>query len=199
MDIKLVLGILAVIIGLAGYVFYIRGIIQGKVKPHAFTWTVWGLLTGIAFVAQVVEEGGPGAWVTGVTAVMSFIFAAVGLEKTSRQYISRSDWLFFVSAIIAIPVWYLTGNPLWSVIIVTIIDALAFVPTFRKAYHYPQTENTWTYFLSGTKFIFGVAALESLTIVTALYPISLILANGIFVAMVIWRKKALEQENIDRE
>jgi len=189
MDIKLVLGALAVAIGFFGYWFYIRGIIKGEVKPHAFTWSVWGILTAIAFVVQVVEGGGPGAWVTGVTALMSFVFAAVGLGASSRTYITKSDWIFFASALVAIPVWSLTGNPLWSVVIITVIDAVAFAPTFRKAYFHPRTENVWTYFFSGIKFVFGIAALQTLTLTTALYPASLVLANGAFVVMVVWRRK----------
>lgn len=188
MDTQLILGSLAVAIGFFGYWFYIRGIIQGKVKPHTFTWSVWGILTAIAFAAQVAEGGGPGAWVTGATALMSFGFAIVGLGASSRTYITKSDWVFFFSALVTIPVWYFTGNPLWSVIIITVVDAVAFAPTFRKAYVHPETENTWTYFFSGIKFVIGIMALQTFNTVTVLYPASLVLANGAFVAMVLWRR-----------
>lgn len=184
-----ILGGIAVLLGIIGYVFYVRGILQGKVKPHAFSWFVWAILTTIAFVVQVVEGGGPGAWVTGFTALASFAFAAVGLGVSSRVLIAKSDWIFFIGSILAIPVWYVTGDPLWSVILITIIDAAAFVPTFRKAYFHPETENTTTYALSGIKFIFSLLALEAFTVTTALYPASLVLANGIFVAMVLWRRR----------
>jgi hypothetical protein len=186
-----VLGFLAVAIGLFGYVFYIRGIIKGEVKPHAFTWFVWGLLTAIGFIAQIVGGGGPGAWVTGMTAAMSFIFAAIGLGASSRIYIAKSDWIFFLSALIAIPIWYFTGSPLWAVVIITVIDAVAFAPTFRKAYFHPQTENMWTYLFSGIKFVFGIAALQTISITTVLYPLSLVFANGAFVAMSLWRRRVL--------
>lgn len=132
------LGSLAVALGLFGYIFYVRGILQGKVKPHAFTWFVWGLLTAIAFIAQIVEGGGAGSWITGVTALCSFGFAIVGLGKSSRTFIAKSDWVFFIAALFTIPIWYFTGNPLWSVIIITITDAVAFAPTFRKAFSHPK-------------------------------------------------------------
>ena len=199
MGTKFILGIIAVIIGLLGYVFYIRGIIKGEVKPHAFTWSVWGVLTSIAFIAQVVEGGGPGAWVTGVTALMSFVFALIGLGASSRAYIVKSDWIFFISALITIPIWLLTGNPLWSVIIITVIDVVAFAPTFRKAFKHPNTENIWTYLLSGIKFIFGIWALESFTLTTVLYPASLIVANGAFVIMVLWRTRPEDVVTIPHE
>ncbi len=183
-----ILGALAVALGLFGYVFYVRGILQGKVKPHAFTWFVWGILTAIAFSAQIVEGGGPGAWVTGVTALFSFGFATVGLSASSRAFITQSDWIFLISALLTIPIWYFTGDPLWSVIIITIVDAVAFAPTFRKAFFNPETENGWTYVLSGLKFIVSLFALETLTWTTALYPASLVVANFAFVAMLMYRR-----------
>jgi hypothetical protein len=184
-------GVVAVVLGVIGYLFYIRGIVQGKVKPHVFTWFVWGVLTSIAFFAQFVSGGGAGAWVTGLTALASFGFALVGLRSDSRMLIAKSDWIFFVGALCAIPVWYLSGDPLWSVIIITVIDAVAFAPTFRKAYFYPDTENAATYALSGIKFIFGLLALQSFNLVTALYPLSLVLANLLFVGMLMSRRRWL--------
>ena len=184
-----ILGGIAVILGFIGYVFYIRGIFQGKVKPHAFSWLVWGILTAIAFVAQIVSGGGPGAWVTGFTAIAAFGFALVGLGVSSRIFITKSDWIFFIGALLSIPVWYVTGDPLWSVIIITIIDAVAFVPTFRKAYFHPDTENASTYALSGIKFIFSLLALGTFSMTTALYPASLVIANLVFVAMLLWRRR----------
>ena len=181
-------GAIAVILGAIGYVFYIRGIFEGKVKPHPFSWLVWGILTATAFLAQIVAGGGAGAWVTGFTAFMCLCFAVVGLRSSSRILIAKSDWIFFVGALLAIPPWYLTGNPLWSVIIITVIDTVAFIPTFRKGYAHPDTENATTYTLSSIKFIFGIFALQTLSVTTVLYPASLIIANGVFVFVLLWRK-----------
>lgn len=183
------IGAFAVLLGFIGYMFYIRGIVQGTVKPHFFTWCVWAILTFIAFFAQVVAGGGPGAWVTGITAAMSVVFALVGLGSSSRSLIAKSDWLFFAGALLAIPPWLISGDPLWSVIIITIVDAVAFVPTFRKAYLYPDTESASTYALSGIKFVFGIVALSSLTLTTVLYPVSLVVANLVFVLMLLWRRR----------
>lgn len=197
MDLQIFLGMLAIVLGLVGYAFYIRGILHKKVKPHTFTWFVWGILTAIAFIAQVVEGGGPGAWVTGLTALFSFGFALIGLGASSRILIARSDWIFFLGALLAIPVWYITNNPLWSVIMITIIDAVAFAPTFRKAFRHPETENAWAYTLAGIKFIVSLYALESFTWTTALYPASLVLANLSFVAMLVWRLRTVKAQQMD--
>ena len=55
LEYKTILGIIAVIIALAGYVPYFRDIFRGKTKPHAFSWLVWASLTGIAFFGQIFD------------------------------------------------------------------------------------------------------------------------------------------------
>lgn len=37
----------------------------------------------------------------------------------------------------ALPLWYITTDPLWSVVILTTLDLLGFAPTSRKAYVHP--------------------------------------------------------------
>jgi hypothetical protein len=196
MTLQEILGAIAVLIGVAGYAYYIRGIMLGNVKPHAFTWLIWGILTAVAFVAQVADGGGAGAWVTGVTALFCFAFVIVGLTKSSRRYIKKSDWIFFAAALGAIPLWYISGSPFWSVAIITLTDIVATIPTIRKAYQNPNTESATLYALSGVKFILSVAALQSLNATTALYPVSLILINILLVIIIIWRRNITVQHQL---
>lgn len=76
-------------------------------------------------------------------------------------------------------------------ILITVIDTLGFAPTFRKAYHKPQEETLITFALSAVKFVISIVALSNYSTVTVLYPASLVLMNGLFVAMLIIRRKQL--------
>lgn len=181
------LGLLALAIGLISYIPYFRGILADQTKPHAFSWFIWGLLTAIAFFAQVTSGAGPGAWVTGFTAIVCFIIVGFALVKGEKK-ITLSDWVTFIAALATLPIWYATDNPLYAVILITLIDALGFYPTFRKSWHKPQEEVTVTYGLSAVKFAIALGALQNLNWTTALYPASLVLMNGAFVIMVLWRR-----------
>jgi hypothetical protein len=184
------LGVAAIVIGLIGYVPYFRTIFNGKTKPHAFTWLVWGILTAIAFGGQVVGKAGSGAWVTGFTAFISFTICVLALIKGKRDF-PLADWLCLVGCMIGLALWAITGNPLAAIILITLIDMLAFAPTFRKSYSKPYTEPAFTYSLSGIKFLIALFALQQVTTVTVLYPASLVLTNGAFVALVIIRRAQL--------
>lgn len=191
MSYKDILGIIAIIIAIISYIPYIRDIFTNKTKPHAFSWLVWGILTGIAFFGQLVGDGGPGAWVTGFTALVCLIIFVFGLTK-GRQNIIFVDWFCLFAAGIALWLWFITKGPLLSVLLITLVDAIGFLPTFRKSYMKPYEETSITYSLSGIKFIFAIFALHTISIITALYPLSLVIMNGLFVVMVTIRKKQLQ-------
>lgn len=185
-----ILGIAATVIALASYVPYFRDIIARKTKPHAFTWLIWGVLTGIAFVGQLVGHAGPGAWVTGFTAVICLAIAAIAAVSGER-YIARLDWIALAGAGLALIVWFLTRGPLLSVILITIIDNIGFVPTLRKSYYRPGEETMSTFMLSGLKWVLGIVALDHLSVTTALFPFSIVVASWLFVVMLLVRRKQL--------
>jgi predicted neutral ceramidase superfamily lipid hydrolase len=187
---KIIFAVIATILGLIGYIPYISDIFKGKTKPHIFSWFIWGLLTAIGFLAQVVGGAGPGAWVTGVTALICFLITALAFNRGEKN-ITRGDWFCFVGALFGIVLWVTTDNPLSAVILITIIDAVAYIPTFRKAYHKPFEETLIEYILSSLKFVVALFALDAFTLVTALYPVSLVITNGAFAIMVIVRRGKL--------
>ena len=189
-DYRVVLGLLAILIGLVSYVPYFRDIFRGTTKPHPFSWFVWGLVTGIAFFAQVIAGGGIGTWATGVTSLACLAISVYGLLRGEKG-ITVFDWLCFLGALGGIVFWKLTSNPLTAVVVVTVVDALGFFPTFRKAYLRPHEETLLTYVLSIPKWSLGLFALASFNPTTVLFPAAILLMNTCFVGMVLFRRKQL--------
>ena len=191
-DYKVILGIIATLLALLSYIPYFRDIFMGKTKPHAFSWFVWAVLTAIAFAAQVVKNGGAGAWVTGFTALACFTISVLAVIKGKRDF-PIVDWLSLGAAFIAMALWAYTNDPALSVILITLADALAFLPTFRKGFFFPNEETASTFFLSSIKFVFGILALNTFNISTVLYPASLVIMNGAFVVLLLARKNTLNR------
>lgn len=190
MEYKAALGIIAVIVGLIGYVPYFRDIFANKTKPHAFSWLVWGVLTAIAFGGQIVGKAGAGAWVTGVTALVCFTIFILSLSKGVKDF-PLVDWLCLLGAVFSLGLWAITKNPLTAIVLITVIDMLAFVPTFRKSYKEPYSETSFTYMMSGLKFLVSFFALRTYSFVTVLYPLSLVVTNGAFVIMTNTRRRRI--------
>jgi hypothetical protein len=187
---KETIAIIAIIMTLVGYEQYMRNIFRGHTKPHMFSWIIWATLTAIAYFAQLTDNPGPGAWITGLTAAISFIIVALAYFKGEKDY-TRSDWLTFLAGVAALPIWIITENALWAVIIVSLIDAAGFWPTFRKSWTKPHEETAFHYLMAGTKFILAIIALENYTWVTVLYPASLVFMNGAFLMLLFMRRKVI--------
>ena len=188
---KEALSAIAIAITFIAFIPYIRSILKNETKPHAFSWIVWGSVTFIIFLAQLSDGGGAGAWPIGVSGLITLFVAILAYLKKSDHMIVKKDWVFFILAMSAIPFWYITSNPLWAVVILTVVDLLGFVPTFRKAYSYPDEEQLTFFVLISCRNIIAAIALEHYSVTTLLFPVATALACILFIQMVVYRRRQI--------
>lgn len=180
---KEILSFIAIGLTLVGFYPYIRAIAKGTTKPHVFSWVIWGLSTLVVFFAQLADHGGVGAWPTGISAVITFYVAYLAFARRADVHITKTDWTYFLIAIAALPVWYFTSNPLWAVVILTTIDILGSLPTFRKVYHDPFSEDIPFYFIMCIRSAVSIFALEYFSWTTILFPAVISIMCALFVWM----------------
>jgi hypothetical protein len=188
---KQFLGLLSLAIGLIGYLPYLYGLYRGKLRPHIFTWFLWGLLMVIAFAGQISGDGGIGTWVTGFSAFMCFFISAIAFSHGEND-ITRSDWITFGAGLTTIPLWLVTKNPFWSMLVIIVIEFFATWPTARKSWMKPQQESPTTYFLAGVKFIPSILAMQKFNLITLGYPVALVLINLGLVSLLLCRRYILD-------
>ena len=132
------LGYFSIAVAIVSYFPYGWMTISQKIRPHMFSWVVWGTVNAITFFAQASRGAGFGAWATGFSAGGCLSVALLAGIYGERK-ITRGDWVAFLSSLAAIPLWYVTKDPLWSVILLTGISAVAFYPTVRKSWRKPRS------------------------------------------------------------
>lgn len=179
---------LAAMIG--GTIPYVFSVLKGHTRPHVFSWTIWAILTGIAFATQRTAGAGIGAWTMGLSFLGCAVIAGLAVFRGERRA-TWGDRAAFMAALFAIPLWLWAPDPLWAVMLVTLIDALGFYPTYRKSWEKPFDEYLPNYALVAVSFGFSLAAIESKTVVTLLYPAMLTVFNGWFVVMCLLRRRKI--------
>ena len=190
MDYKVVLAIIGIVIGFVSYAAYFRGIFFGRTKPHVFSWLVWAVINWTAFSAQFVSGGGAGAWITAANAALCTAVAVIALSRGEKN-ITKSDWISFFGALAGIIAWVLTKNPLTAVVLVSLVDVFAIIPTFRKAYHKPYEENAFAFGIDLIKFVLELFALKSFNLTTALFPIVILVNDSLLVSMILLRRRRI--------
>ena len=195
MSIKSILGSISVLVAIIGYIPYIRNILIGKTKPHALSWLVWAALSAIAFAVQVINNGGPGAWLLGVTAAVTLSIFLMSLKKGETS-ILLVDWLSLLLAVTALLLWFFTKNPLASIVLISITDMVGgFFPTFRKSFHKPHQETISLYLIYALSILFSLAALRRFDIINVLYPATFVLVNLCMVIFLYVRRRQLSSHH----
>lgn len=194
-DYHVVLGVVGSLVGIASYVPYFRDIFRGTTKPHPFSWFVWGIITSVVLLAQVLNGAGVGAWISAITLIACFLIAAIALRHGEKR-ITALDWWCFSLALAGIALWRLTSEPLVAVFMVTFADIIMYVPTIRKSYWKPGEETLSTWVLNTIKWFLSAASLQTITFTTALFPIAIVFTNIFFIAMVLIRRRQLKAASV---
>ena len=193
---KSALGGLSVLIGFIAYAVYFKGIFKNWIKPHVFSWLIWGVFITIAFASQVEKGGGAGTWNTGITALMCFVIAGLAYPRGRRDF-SIYDWISLVGAFAALLLWILVKEPTGAVIILCVINVCATIPTLRKSYGYPQEESAITFTLNGLKFVIAIMALQSYSLATWLFPAVVFVGNVAIISVILIRRKQLNPQRVE--
>ncbi|MGJ8620654.1 MAG: hypothetical protein ACSHWN_09995 [Methylophilaceae bacterium] len=189
MTYKAILSGLAIALTFLTFIPYIRSILKGITKPHVFSWIIWGTTTFFVFLAQLDDNGGIGAWPIGVSGIITVMIAYLAYTKRSDISITKSDWLLFIMAMSALVLWYLLKDPLWAVVVLTIVDSIGFIPTIRKVYYAPYSEPLSFIILFFLRNILVILALEHYSITTVLFPAVIALDCLLLIALIMIRRQ----------
>ena len=183
----IILGWAAIVLGFFSYAFYFRDIFRGRTKPNSTTRLIWSFLNTFIFIQQVAHGGGPGAWVTGLAAVANIAIFFLSLRH-GEQKTTRFDWFCLIMAFLVLAVWLLTTSAELAVVLASSVFVIGLIPTIRNSRIHVSEETAISYGLNSAKFFLALFALSNVTLVTALYPVVLCIANGLFFAYLFSRQ-----------
>ena len=177
-------GWLAGVLSLAAFVPYIVAILRGQTRPNRATWWIWtaaGLVLGASYYASGAETTiwVPVSYIIGpaVTAVLAIRYGEGGWSPLDRGCLmgAGSGLLF----------WWWFNSPVVALVMTLGVDFAGAVPTIRKAYLAPQTEDrlAWALFIAGN--FFNLLAVDRWEFAIAIYPVYFFLASGIIAALVL--------------
>jgi hypothetical protein len=186
--VKLLFGILSLIPAAIAYTLYFRGMLAGRIKPHAFSWLIWGLLAGNGFIAQLSADAGVGSWATGVTSLACLSIFGIAMFRGDTKLL-RLDWTLLFLALISFGLLFVIEDKTLSLCITLFATLLGFSMTWRKAWQLPHEEAAWSFGLNAVKFLPAIFALQTYSFLTVAYPLTAGLANAAVVGIILIRSR----------
>jgi hypothetical protein len=187
-DLKSVFSVLGAACSLFAYVPYLRDMLARRTEPHAFTWLIWTISTGTAAAASWLGGGGYGSLAQGFGSFLTLCFFFASLRYGTKD-ITRSDVFVLLVALSAVGVWVFLDNPLLAVIMVTLIDFLAYIPTYRKLWKQPQSESLFGWVFWTLAPIFFISAFNTYNALTLTYPLMTLSANIALLLLILIRSR----------
>ncbi len=179
--IKILGAILASILTLVSSVWYVSNVFTKDHKiPHAVSWGLLTVITGLAAQAQFAGGASWGAIVLLVTAICNLINFLLAISKNASHDINNYAVFCVAITILAVILWRLSSNPLWASIFLTLASVVAFIPTVMRTWLNPQMEVQRTYWLNTIRYLIAALALARYSWTTVLFPVTWFLINGLF-------------------
>ncbi len=193
-DFKIIATALALFLGAISYVPYVRSIVLRKTTPHPYTWLIWAITTGTAAVGGWYGGGGTGVALLFLWSVLTFLIFLLSFKYGTKN-ITKGDVILLVLALLAILVWWQLHAPLLSILMVTAIDAFAYVPTIRKVFEEPWSESMFSWFLFTLTTLIGLVALAQYNFLTVVYLAMSATLNSIVIGICLLRRRKIVKIN----
>ncbi len=184
---KITFAIVAAFLALIGNSSYLRDVLKGRVHPHPYTWGIWSIVSMTTLLGGIVKGAGIGVLPTAVAegfTVIIFLFSLCQLGTSKVSAIRPTDHYFLLAALLGLVPWVLTKDPTISVVLMVLIDTIAFIPTLRKAWRTPQTEQPVLFEMNVLRHILTLFSLEAYNIATTLHSVAMICTNSLMVLFI---------------
>lgn len=178
-----ILGVVAGVLALAGYVPYIISILMGKTRPNRATWLIWTVIGGLLAVSYIAEGDFHTIWLPIGYFLGPFITALLSIRYGYAIW-TRLDTICIVAAALSLIPWILSNNAILTLIINVLIDSTGAIPTLVKTYKEPETEDftAWLiFFIANTIQVIAVTNWN----LAIIYPLYLFLLAATMVAFIV--------------
>ena len=178
--------IISTLLMLWGGYAYFRDTLAGRTKPNRVSWFLWALAPlvslGAAFSVDADIWASVRVLVGGV--VPGVIFLGSFFNRKSYWQLTWFDWICGGLSLIALLFWQLASSPLIAVLLATAANTFASIPTFIKAWNFPETETRLTFITSFFSAVLIIPAIPVWNVANSAFQIGLMLTTGAFLVLV---------------
>lgn len=183
-----IIGFLAGVLEFGAFLLYYISILQGKTRPNRATWfvlTVVGVLIVMSYYASGARET---LWVPISYAVGPLIAFLLSLRYGEGGW-TPFDRACLLACAVSIIFWKISKNPEMTLFFNLLIDFFGLLPTIKKAYLDPLSEDKVAWSVTSLANFMNILAVTSWTFIIGFYPVYMLIVNGLVTTLLFIRKK----------
>ncbi len=189
-DLHTLAGIIAGVLSLLAFVPYVLSTLRGKNRPNRATWIIWTAV-GVSLLASYAAAGArETVWVAAANLLAFFAVLALSLKYGEGGW-TTFDIACLLGAAFGFALWWWFDSPLPTLFSGLFIDLVGALPTVKKAWSNPESEDLLAWILFCVANAINLLAIREWSVVVASYPVYMVFITLVLVAILIMRRKPL--------
>lgn len=178
------LGLFSGLLAISAIIPYVISILQGKAKPHPISWVLWAIIAVTILINYWAVGARETIWLAVANFVVPFTISILSIKYWKGRF-SRFDYTCLIISLISILIWLIFKNAVVAVTFSIAADVLAALPTIRKTYLDPSSEDLKTWLIYVVANSLSVIAIKEWSYGVALLPLWLLLLSSTISILVI--------------
>jgi hypothetical protein len=189
-ELVVVLGITAGLIGVADTIPYVRDTLRGSTRPHRGTWLIWGVLAVVVCFSQYADGASWSLIMAAVQAVLTTGIFVLSIRR-GEGGVSPVELLMIAIASAGVVGWIVADEPLVATACVVAADLLGAAMMVPKTYRDPESETLVTFAFASLGGALAAGSVGALDLSLLLYPAYYCVINGALALLIVHRRAVL--------
>lgn len=140
---------------------YVVSILRGHTKPERTSYLIW-LIVDVVGILTYISAGATTTIWTGAVFCLTALLIFVLSIKYGVGGFSKFDVGCFLLALVGVGIWVVSKDAILALYFITFVNFIGYLPTIKKVYFLPKTENTLSWTLAACASTLNLFALTSL-------------------------------------
>ena len=186
-DIHAAAGAIAGALALLSMIPYVASILRGQTKPSLTTWAIWTVAGSMVAATYMASGATHTWWLAGAYVINPLVVTLMSLKYGVRAS-EPLDWICLAGAMSSLVPWLVYDSPAVALYMNIVVDLLGAIPTLKKSFLTPESENRLSWLMTFIATIFNVFAVERWEPQIFVYPVYAFVMTGL-----IWGALALRR------
>ncbi len=178
----LVIGIMAGIIQIIGYVLYMRNAFSGSIFPNPASWSIWAFASILNLISYAEMTGDwPKIILPAACSVMNMATFLTCLFKGRLRKLRMIEWTILFLDIVIVLFWWLSKSATLTNLLLQASTLISFLPLICDVWKNPSIEKPtpWLLWTLGYALLFSIVLLRWKKWEDAVYPLLCLILHGI--------------------
>ncbi len=171
-----ILGMAAGVLLLWANIKYSLSVRRGETRPNRVTWAIWTTI-GFILLGSYYAIGATNTLWLPIAQVISQLIVTYFAFKYSKGKWERLDRICLAGAALSLVLWWQSGVPLVALLMNIVMDILGAIPTIKKIYSEPDSEDIVCWGMSFGASVLNLCAIENFSLAFVVFPVYLFVLN----------------------